>query len=98
VAAGVVVYAGSAFGRTRAYRGRRVPGLWPSSNDPKAPWWTGVGMLLGPLLMVVASAKATETDGGWYFVLGAAVAVGLIGHAVVIWMHNLRAAKTIPHA
>ncbi len=87
--AGVVVYVGAAVGQTRANRGRRIRWRWRWRLED-APWWSSAAMFVGPLLMIVGVGRVTSTEGDSYALMFGAIAVGIVGHAAVVWIHNLR--------
>lgn len=93
VAAGVLVYIGVAVELTRTHRDRRVATRW-RLEDMGAGWRPRAALFACPLLMVVGSAKATSTDGGSYAVLFSAIALSIVGHTAVLWLHNRRFAAT----
>ncbi len=89
--AGLVVYVGAAVGQTRTNRNRRIPWRWRLDDGPG---WSSAAMLVGPLLIIVGAGRVTSTEGGWYALLFGAIAVGIVGHTAVLWIHNLRFAPT----
>ncbi|SEL31087.1 hypothetical protein SAMN04515665_11110 [Blastococcus sp. DSM 46786] len=61
----------------------------------RIPGWTWLVWLAGPFLIVVASGKLAETDGGMVGLGALGVALSWVGQALVVRQHNRRVSSEV---
>ena len=94
---GVLLYTGSTFGTTAAFRNERVPrlGWFPTRDGRQLPAWAWASFALGIACMLTASARLAGYGGSppyLAFFLVAVVVSWLLSMAVV-YLHNRRISR-----